>query len=68
MHDVIEIEKRYQKARDLVGKLCTREERWTMSIPVNQDRDTDIILASSLEDIPVLIQKLFEARSTQRAG
>jgi len=41
---------RIEKARDLVGKLCTREQRWTMSVPVDMKRDSDMVLGVALED------------------
>ena len=62
MHDVIEIEARYKKARSLVSAICRGDARWRMSVPVDRENDSDMVLTASLDDIPKLIEKLAEAR------
>jgi len=62
MHDVIEIENRYRKARSMVARLCDGSAEWRMRVPVDRENDTDMVLTASLDDIPKLISMLHEER------
>jgi hypothetical protein len=69
--DLDAIEKRADVAHRHVVKLCSGEERWTMRIPAQPDRDSDLVIGESLKDVPVLaaemrrLQTLF-ARTRQQ--
>lgn len=49
-----EIEARRRQARTLVSRLCEKPERWTMSIPPQQD-DSDMLLIAALDDTKALL-------------
>jgi hypothetical protein len=48
MSDVIE------RAREEVHALCSGKRRWTMSIPVEEDRDSDTVITSALDYAVIL--------------
>ena len=49
-----EIQERSRTAGDHVAKLCTKEDRWKMSVPV-QDTDSDVLLTQITDhDVPRL--------------
>lgn len=61
--DLGEIERRQIAARKMVHALCQPRgsegsREWIMSIPVNFDRDPDVIIGASLADVPALIARI----------
>ena len=62
-----EIEARKTAAFDMVISLCKNRDEygrrdWIMSIPARPDYDPDLVIGSSLHDIPDLIAALREER------
>lgn len=55
---------RYEKARQMVSDLCEGRRKWTMSIPVRPDHDSDVVIADSLKDIPVLFERVVSLEAT----
>lgn len=43
-----EIREQFDKAIDLVCDLAAGSARWKMSVPANEDKDTDLILTGAL--------------------
>jgi chromosome segregation ATPase len=60
--DLAGIEARAKAATDEVVRLCIPGERWRMTVPVNEKRDSDTVLTAPLMDVRVLIRALREAR------
>jgi hypothetical protein len=60
--DLEAVRARQKKARATVAALCGGKRKWEMSIPP-QDTDTDLLIADSLSDIPVLIRALEAANA-----
>lgn len=56
--DVLE---RHEKARKAVADICEGRRKWTMSIPVRPDTDTDVVICDSLKDIPQLVKRIAES-------
>lgn len=54
-HSPAAIRARYDAASRHVDDLCARRERWTMRVPVDPGRDSDMVIANALEDIPRLL-------------
>jgi chromosome segregation ATPase len=53
---IAEIKQRYNDARKHIGELAsTALKAWRMSIPANRERDSDLRIADSLDDIPALL-------------
>ncbi|MDN6350087.1 MAG: hypothetical protein L0J69_00145 [Yaniella sp.] len=53
-----QIQERSRTAGDHVARLCTKEDRWKMSVPV-QDDDSDILLTQITDrDVPKLAKAL----------
>jgi len=53
---IAEIKQRYNDARKHIGELAsTALKAWRMSIPANRERDSDLRIAGSLDDIPDLL-------------
>ena len=49
------IRERADKASEHIGRLCTKEDRWTMSVPVRDD-DSDVMLTQITDtDMPRLL-------------
>lgn len=62
-----EIEARANQAADHVAMLCTKEERWRMSVPP-KDSDSDLMLLRSLEkDVPALVAEVRRLRAQVEA-
>lgn len=60
-HSPAAIRARYDAASDHVAALC-QGERWTMRIPAQPDRDTDLVISDSLDDIPRLLARVQAVR------
>lgn len=61
--DIEAIRARAQKAHERVADLCSGKERWTMRVPANFERDSDLILTVALNDIDVLIAEVERMRA-----
>jgi len=60
---------REQRARGELAAVCKEGgRRWRMSIPAQPERDTDLLLAASLADVPALAGELRAARFVVEAG
>jgi hypothetical protein len=57
-----EIAIRRAKALAEVYKLCSGERKWTMSIPVHEDTDTDVLLCKALTDAEALMKEVYRLR------
>lgn len=55
-----EIEARKEAANRMVSALCQREREWILSVPARPDYDPDIVISSSLCDIPALLDHIRE--------
>lgn len=55
------IEARQQAAWDEVTDLCSGKHRWTMRVPAEEDRDSDLVIGNALRDIHALLAALAEA-------
>ena len=53
-----EILERRNKAQNVVSNMCNGDHKWLMSIPVDEKRDSDILICDSLMDINGLIKEL----------
>lgn len=51
------------KAHELVGELASGKQRWTMHIPVDMQRDSDMILSSALSDAEKLLEEVRDLRA-----
>lgn len=60
--DLEAIKERNDKAHKHIGDLCTGTVRWTMHIPVDPRRDSDIILTEALLDAERLIAEMRNQR------
>lgn len=56
--DLDAIEARAEAARQHVYKLCSGEERWTLRVPAQPERDSDFLLDTALGDIPALLAEV----------
>ncbi len=62
MIDLDLVQARADAAHKEVGEIALHgENRWRMSIPAEPSRDSDLIIAGSLQDVPALIRALREA-------
>ena len=50
---------RIDDAIDLVCRLSSGEEKWTMRVPVDENRDTDVVLVGILTDCKTAIINKF---------
>lgn len=44
------------KAHEKVSALCSGDERWTMSVPVRQDHDHDVVISDALRASEAVIR------------
>lgn len=76
MNDIDEdaVKARREKAYDEVVRLCSGRDRgtWRMSVPADEGRDSDLLIAAALDDIQPLLDrieelefKLWEATATE---
>lgn len=56
---------RASSAQDHIGRLCTKEERWTMSVPPRDD-DSDILLTQVAQDAEAAVEALARVRELHR--
>lgn len=63
--DLDAIKARIDKAHEHIGALCTGDARWTMHIPVDPTRDSDLILTEALCDAERLLDE-FKRLTDQR--
>lgn len=49
------VQARYDTALAEVHGLCDGSRRWTMRVPVQRDRDSDLVISDALEAIPHLL-------------
>src|SRR6266487_61478 len=74
MLNLDEVQARADAAHKEVSEIALHgANRWRMSIPAEPSRDSDLIIAGSLQDVPALIRALREAyaeieRLRQEAG
>ena len=52
---VEQLRQRVAKARQCVADLCEGRRRWTMTVPVDLDRDPDVIITDALRDVDALL-------------
>lgn len=52
------INQRYKKALQLICEMASGLHKFTMSIPADVEQDTDLVISSSLKDIPELIDEI----------
>jgi hypothetical protein len=66
--DLAAIQARADAAGDEVDRLTTGNPgtNWRWSIPANPERDSDLILAASIADVPALVAELAELRAQPR--
>jgi len=63
-----QVQIRYDAAHKEVGEIALHgENRWRMSIPAEPSRDSDLIIAGSLQDVPALVAELRAARELRAA-
>jgi hypothetical protein len=62
MLDLEAVQKRLDAARDELSALC-KGKRFLMTIPPDRNRDSDLILAATLSDIPALQAELATAHA-----
>ena len=56
--DLAAIRKRAEAAAEHVGRLCTKEAHWQMSVPPRDD-DSDLMLMAVLDtDVPALLAEV----------
>jgi hypothetical protein len=46
-----------RRARTEIISLCSGEKRWTMSVPVNAERDSDVLFAEVVDRLERLEQE-----------
>ena len=56
--DLQNVQKRFTNAVDELDRLCLGG-RWTIRVPA-QESDSDLVLSSSLSDIPKLLDYIFD--------
>jgi hypothetical protein len=66
--DLKQIEKHLEEAYATVNDLCLGRKDWTMSIPVDKERDPDIIIGDALYDLRRLIDFVRESGLTLAAS
>ena len=67
--DLPAIEARNTAAHDHVVKLCRGEEDWTMRIPAQPDRDSDLVIDAALADVLALVAEVRRLRGErERCG
>jgi hypothetical protein len=49
---------RYEDATAMVSDLCHRRRTWTLSVPADEQRDPDLVISNSLNDIPDLLSRI----------
>lgn len=64
---------RYDAARDMVRRLCLprgniEHRDWLMSIPADEARDPDLLIAAALADVPALLDALAQAEAEHLAA
>ncbi len=68
MIDLDLVQARADAAHKEVGEIALHgENRWRMSIPAEPSRDSDLIIAGSLQDVPALVAELRAAREVIKA-
>ncbi|MEN6621525.1 MAG: hypothetical protein ABFD50_08265 [Smithella sp.] len=55
------VKQRQETASDMVGGLASGRYNWRMRIPVDRE-DSDVVLSTSLNDIPALLQLIEKQR------
>ena len=60
--DLDAAEARNNAAHDHVAKLCRGEEDWTMRIPAQPERDSDLVISAALADVPGLVAEVRRLR------
>ena len=66
--NVEQLRQRVDKARQCVTDLCEGKRRWTMTVPVDLDRDPDVIITDALRDVDALLDIAEELRGVVEAG
>jgi hypothetical protein len=61
--DLNAVKARVDKAHAHIGDLCTGRSRWKMTIPVNPERDSDLILTEALVDAERLMAEVNQLRA-----
>lgn len=56
--DLDAIERRNDKAHQYIAELCSGNRRWTMTVPVDIERDTDTVLGAALSDNGALVTEV----------
>jgi hypothetical protein len=49
---------RYNAAIQMIRDLCEGRRSWILSVPVRVDYDPDVVLVSSLNDVPALLHNV----------
>lgn len=65
-HSTDAIRARYDTATAELSGLCDGSRRWTMRIPAEPARDSDLVLSDALEDIPRLLARVEAVRALHR--
>lgn len=56
--DMEGVKARIDRAHKLIGDLCMGRQKWKMSIPADEERDSDLILSAALTDADRLIVRI----------
>lgn len=54
---------RADRAHQHVCEIASGDSRWKMSIPANEETDSDLLLAASVTDVPLLVAEVEGLRS-----
>ena len=60
--DLDAVQARNHAAHDHVAKLCRGEEDWTMRIPAQPERDSDLVISAALADVLALVAEVRRLR------
>lgn len=55
---IAEIRERVEKASRHIGDICAGRVRWKMTVPVDEERDSDLVLSNSLQDVFTLLAEV----------
>ena len=56
--DITAMRERLVKAWDAVTDMCSGSRQWRMTIPVDMDRDHDMVIGKALSDLELLLNRM----------
>lgn len=60
--DLDAIQARAKRAHDHVCDIAQQKARWKMTIPANEETDSDLLLSNALTDVPLLVAEVERLR------